>query len=84
MTSGDNNFNDFPENQLTKARAVETVLRSSILEGVSLGTRASEAASIDVACAYGRNFRVSELGRGHVIRNVHKWILSTIGYRFST
>ena len=48
------------------------------LEGVSLGTRASEVASIDGVWAYGRNFSVSELGRGHVIRNVHrpKWILS--------
>jgi len=27
MTSGGSNFNDFPENQLTKVRAVETVLR---------------------------------------------------------
>jgi len=26
MTSGGSNFNDFPENQLTKVRAVETVL----------------------------------------------------------
>jgi len=37
---------------------------------VSLGTRASEAASIDEVWAYGRNFSVSELERGHVIRNV--------------
>jgi len=36
---------------------------------VSLGTRASEAASIDGVWAYGRNSSVSELGRGHVIRN---------------
>ena len=43
---------------------------------VSLGTRASEAASIDGVWAYGRNFSVSELGHGHVIRNVHKWTLS--------
>jgi len=45
---------------------------------VSFGTRASEAASIDGVWAYGRNFSVSELGRGHVIRNVglHKRILS--------
>jgi len=56
-------------NQLTKVRAVETVLRIyHFLERVSLGTRASEAASIDGAWAYGRNFSVSELGRGHVIR----------------
>jgi len=27
MTSGGNNFNDFPENQLTKFRAFQTVLR---------------------------------------------------------
>jgi len=27
MTSGGNNFNDFPENQLTKFRAVYTALR---------------------------------------------------------
>ena len=27
MTSGGSNFSDFPENQLTKVRAVETVLR---------------------------------------------------------
>ena len=48
MTSGGSNFNDFPENQLTKVRAVETVgLDLGFLEGVSLGTRASEAASID-------------------------------------
>ena len=33
--------------------------------GVSLGTRASEAASIDGVWAYGRNFSVCELGRGH-------------------
>jgi len=26
MTSGGSNFNDFPENQLTKVRAVETLL----------------------------------------------------------
>jgi len=26
MTSGDNNFNNFPENQLTKFCAVQTVL----------------------------------------------------------
>jgi len=38
---------------------------------MSLGTRASEAANIDGVWAYGRNFSVSELGRGHVIRNVH-------------
>ena len=37
---------------------------------MSLGTRASESASIDGIWAYGRNFSVSELGRGHVIRNV--------------
>ena len=43
-----------------------------MLEGVSLGTRASEAASIDGVWAYGGNFSVSELGRGHMIRNVHK------------
>jgi len=41
-----------------------------------LGNRTSEAASIDGVWAYGRNFSVSELGRGHVIRNVHKCILS--------
>ena len=29
MTSGGSNFNDFPENQLTKVRAVETVLGCS-------------------------------------------------------
>jgi len=34
-----------------------------------MGIRASEAASIDGVWAYGRNFSVSELGRGHVIRN---------------
>ena len=53
MTSGGINFNDFPENQLTKVRAVETVLMiwpRIFLEGVSLGTRASEAASIDGVC----------------------------------
>jgi len=33
---------------------------------VSLGTRASEAASTGGIWAYGRNFSVSELGRGHV------------------
>ena len=77
MTSGGSNFNDFPECQLTKVRAVETVLRIyDFLEGVSLGTRASEAASIDGVWAYGRNFSVSKIGRGHVIGNVHKWILS--------
>ena len=27
MTPGGSNFNDFPENQLTKVRAVETVLK---------------------------------------------------------
>jgi len=35
------------------------------LEGVRLGTRASEAASIDGVWAYWRNFSVSELGRGY-------------------
>jgi len=44
--------------------------------GVSLGTRESEAASISGVWAYGINFSVSELGRGHVIRNVHIKILS--------
>jgi len=39
---------------------------------VSLGTRASEAASIDGIWAYGRNFSVSALGRGYVIRIVYK------------
>jgi len=34
---------------------------------VSLGTRASEAARIDGVWAYGRNFSVSELGRGHTM-----------------
>ena len=45
---------------------------------MSLGTRESEVASIDGVWAYEKNFSVSELGRGHVIRNVdiHKWILS--------
>ena len=49
MSSGGSNFNDFPENQLTKVRAVETVLMiwPRIFRGASLGTRASEAASID-------------------------------------
>jgi len=64
MSSGGSNFNDFPENQLTKVRAVETVLMiwPRIFRGVSLGTRASEAAaSIDGVWAYGRNFSVSEL-----------------------
>jgi len=67
MTSGGSNFNDFPENRLTKVRAVETVLKIKdfFLQGVSLGTRASEAASIDGVWAYGRNFSVSELGRKH-------------------
>ena len=55
---------------------------------MSLGTRASEEASIDGVWAYGRNFSVSELGRGHVTRNVglHKQILSQnqLGYRFPT
>jgi len=37
---------------------------------VNLGTRASEAVSINGVWVYGRNFSVSELGRGHVIRNV--------------
>jgi len=74
MTSGGSNFNDFPETQLTKVRAVETVLRiEDFLQGASLGTRESEAASIDGVWAYGS---VSELGRGYVIRNTHKWILS--------
>jgi len=30
MTSGGSNFNDFPENQLTKVRPVQTVLRQSL------------------------------------------------------
>jgi len=65
MTSGGSNFNDFPENQLTEVRAVETVLRIwDFLEGVNLGTQASKAASIDGVWAYGKNFSVSELGRG--------------------
>ena len=77
MTSGGSNFNDFPENQLTKVRAVETSIKDlGFLEGMSLETRASEAASIDGVWAYGRNLGVSELGRERVIRNVHKWILS--------
>ena len=67
MTSGGSSFNDFPENQLTKVRAVETVLRIWDFTGVSLGTRAREAASIDGVWAYGKNFSVSELGRGYVI-----------------
>ena len=37
---------------------------------MSLGTRASEAASTDGVWAYWRNFSVAALGRGHVIRNV--------------
>ena len=45
---------------------------------MTLRTRASEAASIDGVWAYGRNFSVYELGRGHVIRNVHKWIYHNI------
>ena len=62
MKSGGSDFNDFPENQLTKVRAVETVYKDlGFLEGVSLGTRASESASIDGVWAYGRNFSVSEL-----------------------
>jgi len=54
----------------TKVRAVE---RSRIFRGgelLSLGIRASEATSIDGVWAYWRNFSVSQLGRGHVIRNV--------------
>jgi len=35
-----------------------------------LGTRASEAASTDGVWAYGRNFSVSELGGGRVIKHV--------------
>jgi len=31
MTSGGNNFNDFPENQLTRFRAVQTVLMQNIV-----------------------------------------------------
>ena len=31
MTSGSNNFNDFPENRRTKFRAVLTVLRQNIV-----------------------------------------------------
>jgi len=31
MTSDGNNFNDFPENQLTKFRAVQTVLRQNVV-----------------------------------------------------
>jgi len=48
MTSGGNSFNYFPENQLTKFRAVETVIKDlEFLERMNLGTRTSEAASID-------------------------------------
>jgi len=63
MTSGGSNFNDFPENKLrpTKFRAVEQYKDLGfLLERVSLGTRASETASIDGVWAYGINFSVSE------------------------
>jgi len=33
MTTGGYNFNDFPENRLTKFRAVQTVLRKDIVHG---------------------------------------------------
>jgi len=36
MTSGGNNFNDFPENQLTKFRAVYTVLIEAITKMLCL------------------------------------------------
>jgi len=60
---------------LPKFLQLKQYSESRIFRGGELGTRAREAASIDGVWAYGRNFSVSELGRGHVIRNVHKWIL---------
>ena len=67
MTSGGSNFHDFPENQLTKfgSCSLNSIKDLVFLEGVSLGARASEAASIDGVWAYGRNLSVCELGRGH-------------------
>ena len=63
---------------LPKFVQLKSIKDLGFLEGVSLGTRASEAVSTDGVLAYGRNFSVYELGRGHVIRNVHKWIYHNI------
>ena len=48
---------------------------------MSLGTPESEAASIDGVWAYGRNFSVSELGRGHVIRIMYKLLYVALCYK---
>ena len=46
MTSAGNNFNDFPENQLTKFRAVLTVSRQNIVHDQGFGAKSPHKAPL--------------------------------------